>query len=122
MFHCSFVEIPSLAQTVFGQPQAFLGEGLGYPCDSSAKSPTPAPVAETGGGSISRNGTCMSLSPGAVIVVTMNSDDPDLVALVALENIPGGVNLYMTDNAWTGNSFRTNEGTIMVRGLVLSLI
>jgi hypothetical protein len=59
--------------------------------------------------------TCSNLSGGSVMVIGVNSDNPDTVALVALTEIPHGVNLYMTDNAWTGSNFRTNEGTIQLR-------
>ena len=46
------------------------------------------------------------------MVIAVNSDDPDMVALVALTDLPQNLQLYMTDNAWTGTSFRTNEGTL----------
>ena len=55
-----------------------------------------------------------SPSPGDVMVVGMNSANPDLIALVALESLPGNFELYLTDNAWTGTGtgFRSNEGTL----------
>ena len=39
------------------------------------------------------------------------SDNPDAVVFVALEDVMGGAKLYLTDNAWTGTEFKTNEGT-----------
>lgn len=39
-----------------------------------------------------------------------NSDDPDGVAIAALADVPGGAVLYLTDAAWTGTRFKTNEG------------
>jgi hypothetical protein len=56
------------------------------------------------------------LGSGSIMLTQVNSDNPDLVALVVLTNITagGGTSLYMTDNAWTGDAqgFRTNEGTV----------
>jgi hypothetical protein len=57
---------------------------------------------------------CSDLSPGDVQVVAINSDNPDSVTLVALEGLPAGMKLYMTDNTWAGDSFLTNEGTVLV--------
>lgn len=52
------------------------------------------------------------LSPGDIMVIAVNSANPDLVAMVALKNIPANTPIYMTDNAWTGRGFRTNEGVM----------
>mmetsp|Transcript_8797 Transcript_8797/g.10216 ORF Transcript_8797/g.10216 Transcript_8797/m.10216 type:complete len:223 (+) Transcript_8797:714-1382(+) len=32
--------------------------------------------------------------------------------MVATTDIPEGLTIYMTDNAWTGSTFRSNEGTV----------
>ena len=60
---------------------------------------------------------CNSLGSGDVMVILVNSDDPDVVAFVALSEISEGIDLYMTDNAWTGSTFRMNEGTKKVSQL-----
>uniref|UniRef100_A0A7S4RXK8 Endonuclease I n=1 Tax=Ditylum brightwellii TaxID=49249 RepID=A0A7S4RXK8_9STRA len=92
-----FVDYPELASSIFGTPNPDPVGGNGYPCG------LPDQVLD---------GTCSGLSAGDVMVVTMNADNPDVVALVALSNIPEGVDLYMTDNAWTGSTFRSNEGVL----------
>ena len=51
---------------------------------------------------------------GDVMVVAVNSINPDMIAIVALNDLPGNLNLYMTDNAWTGSTTLTNEGTHML--------
>ena len=123
-----FVDFPELVERLFGLPQMLLGEGLGYPgCDAAVQNDnnnnnnnnnpistsTPAPVSppsSSGGAS-----QCSDLDPADVMVVGMNSDDPERVALVTLKDLGEGLTLFMTDNAWTGSSFRTNEGTISFR-------
>lgn len=60
------------------------------------------------------DGSCGGWSAGDVMVCALNSDNPDAVALVALSDLKEGTDLYMTDNAWTGASFRSNEGTVKV--------
>ena len=50
--------------------------------------------------------------PGDVMITAVYSDNPDLVELVTLVNLPSGLTIHMTDNAYNGNSFASNEGTI----------
>jgi len=92
-----FVDYPELASSIFGTPNPDPVGGNGYPCG------LPDQVLD---------GTCSGLSAGDVMVVTMNADNPDVVALVALSDVSEGTDLYMTDNAWTGSSFRANEGIL----------
>jgi hypothetical protein len=61
---------------------------------------------------------CSNLEPGDVQVVAFNADSPDRVMLVALQELSAGLALYVTDNAWTGFSFLSNEGTIKVSSIV----
>lgn len=46
------------------------------------------------------------------MVVGVHSDNPDVVSLVALTTIPAGTTIFVTDNAWTGQEFLTNEGSV----------
>jgi endonuclease I len=121
-----FVDFPDLAQAIFGEPAS-----VPYNCNSSTsndgtgneteppaegaptQSPTTTdtvtpPAASTGS-------SAAILSPGDIMVVAVHSDDPDLIALVSLVDLPIFTILYMTDKAWTGVSgFRSNEGTIVL--------
>ena len=111
-----FVDFPDLVERLFGQPQTPLGNGLGYPgCDSNNTNQTNDGDLDNNDNSTNNQtsfSNLSSLSPGDVMVVAMNSVNPDTIALIALEDIPGNMELYLTDNAWTGLSFRSNEGTI----------
>lgn len=57
---------------------------------------------------------CRELEPGVVQVFMMNSDPTDQIAFFPVAEIGQGVGkLYVTDNAWDGNSsFVTEEGTL----------
>ena len=93
-----FVDFPSLAAQFYGSPQTPVGDGQGYPtCQSPAA--TSPPITGCGG-----------LSAGGVQTVAVSSDNPDVVALVALENLSAGLVLYRTDKAWMGSEFRSYEG------------
>jgi len=100
-----FVDFPNLVPVLFGDPQPEQPYTCTAPTPPSTGTTDPPP---------SSSSTCSDkgLGVGSVMVVQVNSDNPDLVAMVVLTNITAGVTLYMTDNAWTGNGFRTNEGTV----------
>lgn len=101
-----FVDFPDLVQELYGSPQE-----RPFSCAISTQDPTPTP--SSGDGDSSENATAAQvLKPGDVMVVALHSDDPDLVALVAMTNISAGTELHISDNAWDGYSFYTNEGTI----------
>jgi endonuclease I len=69
---------------------------------SATSSPTPAgAVVDT---------ACAQ--PGDIMIIGVNSDNPDTVAMVALKDLPAFMPLYLTDNGWTGSAFRANEGTV----------
>jgi endonuclease I len=116
-----FVDFPQLVEVLFGTPKTRDEDGS-YSCDFSpstfkpAAPPSPSPEppvsSPTSSPATEPSTNSTTLSPGDVMVVAVNSDDPDLVALVALEEIRKGVKIYVTDNAWTGTAFRTNEGTL----------
>jgi endonuclease I len=50
--------------------------------------------------------------PGDVMITAVYSDNPDKVELVTLVDLPSGLTIHMTDNAYNGNSLASNEGTI----------
>jgi len=63
-------------------------------------------------------GTCKgNLSAGDIMLTGVSSNNPDIVVMVAMKNIPVGSEIFMTDNAWTGDKFKTNEG---IQKLILS--
>jgi endonuclease I len=94
-------------------------------------SPVPYPTGFTGGSTAAAISTNVGLDdiynnfqetplgsiflpqPGDVMIVGLNSDEPDLLALVALEDLAEGVVIHVTDNAFDKESgkFKTNEGT-----------
>ena len=65
---------------------------------------------------------CQGLTAGDVQIIGVHSDDPDEVALVALQELPANLELYLTDDAWTGDGFRGSEGTVKVRCFFVLLI
>ena len=100
-----FVDFPGLAEKFFGSPQSPLGEGLGYPCVDNPVTSSPPTTMRS----------CKDLHAGDVMPIAISSDSDDLVAFVALKHLDGGLVLFLTDNAWMGSSFRTNEGTISLQ-------
>jgi hypothetical protein len=111
-----FVDFPEWIEKLFGQPQTISGEGLGYPgCElivDSGSTPSTSPSPSSSVSSTPNGKSCDSLTAGDVMMVGINSDNPEGVALVALEDLGGGLELLLADNAWTGTGFRTNEGSI----------
>ncbi len=51
------------------------------------------------------------LTPGDIVIVNVNADDPDYFDFVPLVDLETGTIINFTDIAWTGTSFATNEGT-----------
>lgn len=64
-------------------------------------------------------GGCLQLQPGAVQAISVSADNPDTIAFVALEPLPPGMRLFVTDNAWTGSILQSNEGSLVVSLLIL---
>ena len=62
---------------------------------------------------------CDNINIGSIYFFFLNSVDPDEVGLFPFEDIPGGLDLYLTDNAWTGTEFQRDEGTLQVRKKIL---
>lgn len=119
-----FVDFPDAVQKFFGEPQMPLGDGLGYAnCtttsdteeiggipSSTITGPSLAPAISNHDNN--NNDPCESITAGDIFFVAMNADSPDLVDFAALKDLDEGLVLYLTDNAWTGSQFRTNEGTV----------
>jgi endonuclease I len=104
-----FVDFPALVAKFYGQPQEIDPGSRTYP--SCLNIPTPAPTAELN--------DCNELQPGDIFIYVVESDDPDGVGFMALEDIPAGLELFMTDNAWTGTTFLSTEGVVKVRRMTL---
>lgn len=102
-----FVDYENLVTVYFGEPREPNPGGLGYTCDDENNSGGSTPP-------VTSDGTCNGLQPGDVMITAFHSDNPDVVAIIALNTIAVGATLFMTDNAWTGTTFRTNEGTLKV--------
>eukprot|EP00980_Cylindrotheca_fusiformis_P010933 scaffold2499_cov125-Cylindrotheca_fusiformis.AAC.24 len=104
-----FIDFPELVSSIFGAPAQLTGSG-GYECSNTGTlvpSPSPPPSSSPIGGN-----PCSSMQAGDVQIIGVHTDAPDEVALVALTDIPGGLELFLTDDAWTGNSFQESEGTV----------
>ncbi len=96
-----FVDFPELVSSLYGPPQDLDGSNE-YQCNANA--PTPAPTN-------TKPDICSGLRPGDIQVIGVQSDNPDQVALVTLADIPAGLGVMITDDAWTGTDFRGTEGT-----------
>lgn len=111
-----FVDYPELVSSYFGTPRQTLGNGAGgYDCSSQNQPESPASSSASSMSSPpSKDGSCMGIDYGDVAIIGMRSSDPDTVSLLALADLPGGSSIYMTDNAWTGSSLKSNEGILRV--------
>jgi hypothetical protein len=50
---------------------------------------------------------------GEFLFLLVSASDPfDEVSFFGFEDLPGNLNLYLTDNAWNGNAFESNEGVM----------
>ena len=52
------------------------------------------------------------LAAGDIALIELQTDNPDNFAFVALVDLNAGTEVKFTDNAWSGSSLATNEGTI----------
>ena len=99
-----FVDYPDLVQTMFATDEG---------CGGTVVVPTAPPTSPSSDNNNNNDSVpSICLSAGSLMVTGVNMDDPDAVELVALEDVPAGARIFMTDNAWTGTGFRTNEGTV----------
>ena len=101
-----FIDYPELARQIYGDPLPLpaIGESLIYdPCKAI---PTLAPT-------YSPN-ECDMFEPADFQIWLMNSLSPTSVGLYSYVPMPEGFELLMTNNAWNGNEFLTNGGTVSV--------
>lgn len=106
-----FIDFPELVPIIYGEPAE-----RPYSCNGDEdQGLTNAPSDSVGTSSPSSSSSCGQLSPGDIQVIRFTSDNPDVIVLVAMEDLPEGLELYMTDNAWTGSGFEGNEGTVKMR-------
>jgi endonuclease I len=106
-----FVDFPLLATVIFGQPQPLPEAGrLTYEsCDEiPTESPTFAP------------NDCEMLNPGDIFFFVLNSENPDDVGFITLRDLPKGLELFLTDNAWNGLRFQEDEGVVSVSSIYTS--
>lgn len=104
-----FVDYPELAKALHGDPQDIISGERTYP--SCVEIPTSAPTASPN--------HCVDMGRGNVPFFLVDTEDPDLIILLPMYDIPGGLELFLTDQAWNGTHLLEgdlkNEGTIMVR-------
>ena len=105
-----FIDHPTLANVIFGDPLPTpeMGRVIYQECENIPTStPTQSP------------NDCQFLNPGDILFNLINSEDPDTVEMVTLEDLPAGLELYLTDNAWDGSKFTSDEGIIKVSTTIL---
>jgi hypothetical protein len=70
--------------------------------EAQTEEPTPAP------------NDCDGMEVGDFYFTYVRSLEPNEVTIFPFEDIPGDMKLYLTDNAWTGAEFQSDEGTLEV--------
>lgn len=108
-----FIDYPELAQALHGPPEQILEGTRTYP-SCIENFPTQAPTA-------TRN-DCGLFRRGDAPIFLVNTLDPDEVVFLPLSDLPGNMELYLTDKAWNGTDLIegvANEGTLVVRTVVL---
>lgn len=62
---------------------------------------------------------CNGIEPGDIMVTGFNTQNPDEVVLVVLDDIDQGATFYMTDRTWDDDASdfvdQENDGTLKVR-------
>jgi len=104
-----FVDHEELVQKIFGSPQT----SILYDCPNQDESDDFVVNPSTQAPADPENRIACAPA-GSIMPIGINAQNPDTVAFVALMDIPAGMNIYMTDNAWTGTEFLTNEGTMQL--------
>jgi len=119
-----FIDHPELVSSYFGSPRQLPEDGSSSGYDCSSTLPPPAPVSmpnspsspstpsTTPAATSDESDSCLGMEYGDIAIIGMKSSDPDAVFLLALADLPGGSVIYMSDNAWTGSSLKSNEGVL----------
>ena len=58
------------------------------------------------------DGSGVDLSPGDVVIVAFDSDDPDTLSFVPTVDLVAGTVIKFTDNGWGDDEFREGEGVV----------
>jgi endonuclease I len=102
------VDYPELAETLFGKPDTVMEGTFSYTKCAEIGIETQSPTATPN--------ACTDLVPGDVSILIFNSDPVDQIVLFPVVDLPASIgSLYVTDKAWNGTDFCTNEGVIEVR-------
>jgi endonuclease I len=117
-----FVDFPELATHLFGDlaPSENCTSTTPATAPTSlddAASPVTAPVVPP---TLANASVEFLLQPGDIMIVGVQSDNPDWVALLTLRNVPVSTMLLLTDNVWIKAhssyeaAFRSNEGSLVL--------
>jgi endonuclease I len=102
-----FIDFPDLAEQIYSTPLPLpaVGERLIYEfCENIPTQPPTFTPNE-----------CEMLNPGDINFFLINSMDPDTVGIFTFEALIPGFQIFLTDNAWDGEKYLENEGTVVVR-------
>jgi endonuclease I len=100
-----FVDYPQLVSQFYGVPDTIREGTLTY---SICTDPTDPPTASPN--------ECSSLSAGDISALIINSDPVDQIVFFPVSDLSESIgSIFVTDRAWNGTDFVTDEGTIEVR-------
>ena len=68
-----------------------------FPSSAPSSAPTPAP------------NECDGIEIDSIYFFLLTSIDPNEVAFFLFEDLPGNTEILLTDNAWTGQEFQSDE-------------